>query len=113
MKLKLFEGEALIGVAEVFALDPPMRVAMAKFEAAAGYDPKRHANVLDGEYLGDRTERLRVEMRDGSALKCAAISIQDFPTLAEREVYLHEIVEPPFDELFADHPSFTASWGKG
>ena len=113
MKLKLFEGEALIGGAEVFALDPPMRVAMAKFEAAADYDPKRHATVLDGECIGDRTERLCLEMRDGLALKCAAISIHDYPTLAKREVYLHEVFEPPFDELFAEHPSFTAYWGKG
>ena len=112
MQLRIFEGDTLIGDAEIFALDPPMRVAMANFEPAADYDPQRHANVLDGEYIGDRSDILRLEMRDGSALKCAAISIQDFSAIAEREVYIHEIFEPSFDELFAGHPSFKAYWDK-
>lgn len=112
MRLKILEGETHIGDADVFALDPPMCVAMAKFSPARHYDANRHANVIDGDYVGDRTEILRLEMADGSMVKSEAISIQDYPTLYERQVDLIGIFEPSFDELFKDHPSYTAYWGK-
>lgn len=112
MKLKIFEGGMLIGNAEVFALDPPMCVAMAKFDPVEGYDPQRHANVFDGDYLGDRSNILRLEMPDGSTMKSEATSIQGFPTLNEREVHIIGVYEPGFDQLFEEHPSFKAYWGK-
>lgn len=113
IKLKIFEAETLVGNADVFALDPPMCVAMAKFDPAKGYDATRHANVIDGDYVGDRSEILRLEMPDGSTLKSEAISIQDFPTLNEREVHIIGIYEPGFDKLFSDHPDFKDYWAKG
>ncbi|MEE4540277.1 MAG: hypothetical protein V2J51_17515 [Erythrobacter sp.] len=102
----------LIGNADVFALDPPMCVAIAKFDAVESYDAKQHANVIDGDYVADRSDLLRVEMPDGSAMKSEAISIQDYPTLNEREVHLIGIYEPSFDWLFGDHPDLKAYWGK-
>ncbi|MEL6709531.1 MAG: hypothetical protein AAFP79_14740 [Pseudomonadota bacterium] len=111
MHLKILEGDRLIGEAEIYALDPPMCVAMAKFEPTGDYDPRRHANALDGEYIGDRSDILRLELSDGSALRSEAISIQDFPTIAEREVQLLGIFEPSFDDLFAEHPHFKEYWG--
>lgn len=108
MKLRVFETDKLVGTAEVFALDPPMGVAMAKFDPAADYDPKRHANVIDGDYVGDRGEALRIEMVDGSMIKSGAISIQDFPTLNEREVHILGIYEPSFADLFNSHPHYRA-----
>lgn len=113
MRLKILEGETHIGDAEVFALDTPMCVAMAKFSPARDYDANRHANVIDGNYFGDHTEILRLEMADGSRVRSEAISIQDYPTLHERQVDLIGIFEPDFDELFKDHPSYTAYSGKG
>ncbi|MEM6475056.1 MAG: hypothetical protein AAF687_02695 [Pseudomonadota bacterium] len=86
---------------------------MASFEPAAGYDLDRHANVVDGDYVGDRSEILRLEMTDGTELKCRAISIQDFPTLGEFEVHIIEIYEPSFDKLFGEHPDFKKYWGGG
>ena len=113
MKLKIFEANTLVGDADVFALDPPMCVAMAKFSPARDYDPGRHANVIDGDYVGDRTGILRLEMADGSTMKSEAISIQDYHTLGERQVDLIGIFEPSFDELFKEHPRYTAHWAKG
>ncbi|MEA1071252.1 hypothetical protein [Sphingomonas sp. LY160] len=110
MKLKILAGDMLIGNAEVFALDPPMCVAMAKFEAVESYDATQHANVIDGDYVGDRDNLLHVEMPDGSTMQCEAISIQDYPTLNEREVHLIGIYQPSFDWLFGDHPNFKAYW---
>jgi hypothetical protein len=112
MKVKIFEASTQIAEAEIYALDPPMGVAMAKFFPAKAYDQARHANVIDGDYVGDRSEILRIEMEDGSTLMSEAISIQDFPTLDEREVHILGIYEPSFDELFREHPDFKAYWGK-
>ncbi|AXU21458.1 hypothetical protein C7W88_21670 (plasmid) [Novosphingobium sp. THN1] len=111
MKIKIFEASTQIAEAEIYALDPPMCVAIAKFFPVDAYDQARHANVIDGDYVGDRSENLRMEMQDGSTLKSQAISIQDFPMLDEREVHILGIYEPSFDELFRDHPDFKAYWG--
>lgn len=102
MKLKVLEADTLIGEAMIFALDPPMGVAMAKFQPSSAYDMARHANVVDGDYVADRGENLRIEMANGKALKSQAISIQDFPTLGEREIHILGILEPSFDEVFGD-----------
>jgi len=106
MKLKIFENDKLIGGAEVFALDPSMGVAQAKFHPAQDYEPMRHANVIDGDYVGDRGDILRLEMADGSAMESKAISIQDFPSLNEREVHILSISQSAFSQLFSDHPHF-------
>lgn len=112
MKFKIFEADRLIGDAEVYALDPPMGVVMAKFDPAADYDSTRHANVIDADYVGDRSAILRLEMADGSSMKSETISIQDFPLLNEREVHIIGLYEPGFDRLFAEHPSFKAYWNQ-
>lgn len=112
MKVSIFEGDTFVGDAEVFALDPPMRIAMARFHSAAGYDLTRHANVIDGDYVADRSALLTLKMPDGSTMKSEAISIQDLPMLSEREVHIIGIYEPNFDELFREHPDYKAYWTK-
>lgn len=110
MKIKIFEANTQIAEAEIYALDPPMCVAIAKFFPFNAYDQARHANVIDGDYVGDRSEFLRMEMHNGLALKSQAISIQDFPTLEEREIHIIGIYEPSFDQLFWEHPDFKSYW---
>jgi len=112
MRLRIFEASTQIAEAEIYALDPPMSVAMAKFFPSEAYDQARHANVIDGNYTGDRSAILRIEMQDGSTMKSNAISIQDWPALDEREVHILGIYEPNFDELFHEHPDFKAYWGE-
>jgi hypothetical protein len=106
MKVTIYEADTPIGEAEIFALDPPMGVAMAKFAPLPAYNVAQHADVVDGEYIEDRGDKLRIEMEDGAALRSQAISIQDWPTLEEREVHFLGILEPSFDELFSDHPHY-------
>jgi hypothetical protein len=108
MRLKIFAGETHIGDAEVFALDPLMCVAIAKFFPTRDYHANRHATVIDGERVGDRTDVLRLEMAEGLAVRCEAISIQDYPSLHERQVDLWGVFEPSYDELFKEHPSYSA-----
>jgi hypothetical protein len=113
MKLKVFEADTQIAEAEIFALDPPMCVAMANFDPTIAYDVARHANVIDDDYIADRTDILRIELANGDDLRSEAISIQDFPTLGERQVHILGIYQPSFDELFGGHPDFVAYWGEG
>ena len=112
MKVTIYEADTPIGEAEIFALDPPMGVAMAKFKPLAAYDVDQHANVVDGDYIEDRGERLRIEMADSVPLISQAISIQDWPALGEREVHILGILEPSFEALFGEHPDFKSYWGK-
>lgn len=99
MRLKILEVDALIGETEVFALYPPMSVAMAKVFPATACDQGRHANVIDGNHVGDRGEILRVEVEDDSTMKSEAASSQDFPTLGELGLQILGIYEPRLDEL--------------
>ncbi|KUO55918.1 MAG: hypothetical protein APF82_06015 [Sphingomonadales bacterium BRH_c42] len=108
MIVTIFEADTLIGSAEIFALDPPMGVAMAKFRPAPAYDVERHANVVDGDYVADRGDILRIELPGGIRLRSQAISIQDWPALGEFELHILGILEPDFDELFKDHPDYRA-----
>lgn len=111
MKVTIYEADTPIGEAEIFALDPPMGVAMAKFKPLAAYNVERHANVVDGDYVEDRGERLRIEMADGVPLISQAISIQEWPALGEHEVHILGILEPSFETLFREHRDFKSYWG--
>lgn len=106
MHVTIFEADIPIGEAEIFALDQPMGVAMAKFKPLPTYDVERHANVVDGDYIADRSEILRIEMKNGIELKSEAISLQDWPTLGEFELHILGIYDPSFDKLFGDHPQY-------
>ncbi|MFW2351342.1 hypothetical protein [Qipengyuania sp.] len=110
MKLKIFEKDLLIGEATVFGIDPGMCVATANFEPTDHYIADRHANIVNGDYVGDRSDNLRIEMSNGRTLKSEAIAIQDFAEIEEREVNLIGIYEPSFDELFSKHPDFNEYW---
>ncbi len=112
MKVTIYEADTPIGEAEIFALDPPMGVAMAKFKPLSAYDVERHANVVDGDYIEDRGRGLRTVVHDGVPLISRAISIQAWPALGEYEVHILGILEPSFETLFCDHPDFKSYWGK-
>ncbi|MEP0189625.1 MAG: hypothetical protein ABJP70_01885 [Erythrobacter sp.] len=111
MKIKIFEANTLVGTAEVYGLDPPMHVATAKFIPEAAYDVTNHANSIDGEYVGDRSDILRLELEDGTTVEGVAISIQDWPKIDENEVDI-VIDGPRFDELFSNHPQYKRYWKK-
>jgi len=108
MKVFVFEAATLVGEADVYALDPGMGVAIAKFQPAPAYTVTRHANVVEGEYLGDRSDILSAELEDGTALVCGAIVIQDYSSIDEREVDFLGIIEPSFSTLFAEDPYYKA-----
>lgn len=110
MKLTIFDAYTPIGDAEVFALDPPMGVAMAKFAPLPAYNVEQHASIVDGEFYEDRGGALRIEMEDGIPLRSQEMSLKDWPTLGEYELHILGIIEPSFETLFADHPHYKAYW---
>ncbi|QDX25584.1 hypothetical protein FPZ54_05820 [Sphingomonas suaedae] len=112
MHVTILEGLTPIGTAFLNALDPAMGIAMGKFEPTSAYVPDRHANMVDGDYIADRSETLRVERTDGISIVCRAISIQDWSELGERELHLLEISEPSYEALVGEHSAFRAYWGK-
>jgi len=112
MQVTVFEGSTPIGTAVLDALDPPMGVAMGKFNPTPAYVVDHHANVIDGDYAGDRSEILRVERADGVRILSGAVSIHDWSELGERELHLLGIFEPQYKTLFSEHPDFKAYWGK-
>ncbi len=112
MHVTILEGFTPIGTAYLDALDPPMGVAMGKFEPTSAYVVDRHANVVDGDYIADRSEILRVEGPDGVRLMSGAIAIHDYGSeLGEQELHLLGIYEPPYETLFGENPDFKAYWG--
>jgi hypothetical protein len=110
MRVAIHDSEGLIGLAELNASDPPMCVGSGRFIPTAAYSRSKHANVIDGEYVGDRTANLRVVSADHGDVDSEAISIQDFAALDEIVVYLVGISSPSYDVIFADDPSFRAYW---
>ena len=108
----IYEADTAIGEAKIIALDPPMGVAIAEFTPSGAYNMEHHANVINGDYVGDRSDRLRIELANGIPLISQAISIQDWPQLGEREAHILGILEPSFESLFSEHPDFVAYWGK-
>jgi len=46
-----------------------MGVAMAKFTPFPAYSASLHANVVDGDYIDDRGENLRIELADEVAYR--------------------------------------------
>jgi hypothetical protein len=111
MVIEIFEGSDLVGTGQIYALDPPMGVATGYFAPTSAYDRGRHANLVDGEYLGDRTSILTARLTDGGEIiACRAISIMDFPTLDECEIHLIGISAPPFKDLFGGHAQFKEFW---
>ena len=87
-----------------------MCVASGQFIPTAAYSRAAHANVIDGEYVGDRTANLRVISDIHGHLESKAISIQDFLPLDEIEVHVIGIFNPSYDAIFGNDPNFQAYW---
>ena len=99
MRVAVYEDKNLVGHADLAASDPSMGVASGPFCPSPAYNPDEHANLVDGEYLGDRGDKLRVTSERFGHLQCHAIVIGDWPTLGEMHLDLLGITSPAYDEL--------------
>ena len=106
--LEIYENVERVGDAKVFALDPSMSVAMAKFTPTSAYDIDRHANVVDGEYRSTRGGCLRIQLPDGSPMPVSDIAIHDYPNLDEAEVHVLADTAESFAAMIAAYPELQA-----
>jgi hypothetical protein len=108
MRVAIHDSKGLIGHADLTASDPPMCAASGPFSPEPTYDPLEHANVIDGEYLGDRTANLRVTSEAHGEIESHSIAILDWPALKEVQLDVVGIIRPSYDALFMDDPDFRA-----
>jgi hypothetical protein len=90
-----------------------MCVASGPFAPSPTYNRLEHANLIDGEYMGDRTASLRVISEAHGEIESHAIAIHDLSALDEIEVDVIGIIRPSYDALFGDDPDFQAYWTQG
>jgi len=64
MRVSVYQNQTQVGTAILEHLDPPMGVAFGPFTPTQHYDRHKHANVVEGNYVGDRSgvpERIKAE----------------------------------------------------
>ncbi len=112
MQIKIFADEILIGRSNLDQLDPPMGVAMGSFFATDAYDRTLHANVIEGDHIGDRGKMLFIQSSDHGRIECAAISIEDYSDgLGEIEISVMEIPYPEYEIFFSEYDHYREYFG--
>jgi len=111
MNVTIFDGATVIGHAYLSGLDPPMGCASGTFVAAPAYVAAEHANVLDGDYLGDRGAGFRVVSHIHGEIECQSAVILDFPSIDEIGVDVIGIPYPLYETLFGDRADYRSYRG--
>lgn len=108
MQVSVYEGEMLVGVANLEHLDPPMGVAFGPLSPTGDYASDTHANVVEGEYVADRGQCL-VAFADQHGSLAASVAIEDWaaPEIGKQLTLFFRDGED-FAALFADHPDYRA-----
>jgi hypothetical protein len=108
MQVEVFQGEMLVGTAVLEHLDPPMGVAFGPFSPSADYVSHAHANVIEGEYVGEKGLLLAATVDEHGTL-AASIAIADWAAAEMgQELTLYFKDGGTFGALFADHPDYRA-----
>jgi hypothetical protein len=108
MQVNVYEGETLVGTATLDHLDPPMGVAFGPFWPTGHFEPNAHANVIDGEYVGDKGRSLTATAEQHGSL-AASVAIMDCTDRAwGKEVTLFFQDGENFAAVFAAHPDYEA-----
>jgi hypothetical protein len=108
MQVSVFQGDKLIGNANLIGLDLPMGCAMGTFVPSANYEQTEHAALIDGEDSGVRDQKLRVVSEAHGEIESQGFQIHDWPLLSELEFHAVGITRPKFDTLFGDYPDYRA-----
>ena len=113
MRVEILAKDQVIGVAELVNLDPPMGGAFGRFDPSEAYDQDLHANLIEGEYQGDRGRDFTVRSAHMGQIECHGVSIHDISkTLAEYEATVFEIPYPQYELYFGQMQQFKMYWGK-
>jgi hypothetical protein len=109
MQVRVYRDETLIGTAMMEGLDPSMGVAYGPFSPAGQYDREQHANVIEGDYIGDRGQALSVYADQHGRLVAVKIAILDWadPDVGkELELLFQDSCE--FTAVFSTHSLYRA-----
>jgi hypothetical protein len=107
MRVTVLSGNATLGAANLGQLDPPMGVAMGSFEPSGCYDKHAHANVIDGEYVGDKGTSFVVISDAHGKIDCVGIAIEDFAeSIGERQLTLFGIPYPEYAQYFGEYEDY-------
>jgi hypothetical protein len=86
-----------------------MGVAFGPFTPSDQYDRDQHANVVEGDYVGDRGQSFLVCTDHHRRINSAAVSIADSTdTLGERELTIWFQDGGEFAEFFSEHDDYKA-----
>jgi hypothetical protein len=109
MRVIVLSGNVTIGAADLAQLDPPMGVAMGSFKPSGCYDQHAHANVIEGEYVGDKGTSLVVISDAYGKIDCVGIAIEDFSeSIGERQLTLFGISYPEYARYFGEYDGYKA-----
>jgi hypothetical protein len=115
LKVKVFSGEILIGIADLCAADPPMGVAAGSLIATEAYAPLRPAIdlIATSESQDWSPLALRVVAEDGSIVDgVGGISIGDFigneAWLPELTIAGIDCASGQFEAWFGTDPAYVA-----
>lgn len=108
MQVSVHQAGAVIGIAVLEHLDPPMGVAFGPFSPSAQYDRDQHANTVEGDYVADRGELLSANAVLHGRLN-ASIAIEDWtdPEIGKQLTLLFRD-GGDFAALFSTHADYLA-----
>jgi hypothetical protein len=109
MRVQVVSNGIVIGAADLTRLDPPMGVAMGPFEPADHYERAVHANVIEGNYIGDPGASFVVVSEVHGAIGCVGVAIEDYAeSIGERELTVLGIPYPEYARFFAEYSDYKA-----
>ncbi len=109
MFVDILLNDIVIGRSNLDRLDPPMGVAMGSFVATDAYDRTLHANVIEGNDIGDRGQALTVQSSDHGEIAHTGLNIEDFSDgLGEIEISVIGIAQADYERFFSANPHYRA-----
>ena len=108
MQVSVHESPTLVGTAAIEHLDPPIGVAFGPFVPAGHYSRDRHANVIEGEFVGDRGKVLSASTDRYGVLQTRTVAIEDWTNPPSMELTLFFSDGNDFAEVFSNHADYIA-----
>ena len=108
MKALPTQRATVLGPGTVDHLDPPMGVAFGPLTPSDRYSAYLHANLIGGEYIGDKSVDFGVVV-DGRSVQAVSIAIEDWSSaLGEVHFTLFFKDGQEYETFFRDHTDFKA-----
>jgi hypothetical protein len=113
MQVSVYQDETLLGAAILEHLDPPMGVAFGPFVPSDHYDRDKHANAVEGKYVGDNGQSLSVRANQHEALKTVSVTIEYWADAAiENQLTVWFQDGRDFAALFSTHNDYKAYYAR-